>query len=74
MPTETLTAEYAETTASIIEERPDTPYNELTLDEKLIRLIKLRNIPVIEVDLDENGNIFVDKDKDPDLYDWAVNG
>jgi DNA-damage-inducible protein J len=45
-----------------------------TLDEQLVAAIKAKNIPVIDFDVDENGNIFVDKDKDPALYDWAVNG
>ena len=45
-----------------------------TLDEQLIAAIEAKNIPVIDLDVDENGNIFVDPDKDPDLYDWAVNG
>ncbi|GHU51277.1 hypothetical protein AGMMS49975_04180 [Clostridia bacterium] len=74
MPTETLTAEYNKTTESIVEERPDTPYDELTLDEKIIRQIKWLKLPVRKLDVDENGHIIVDKDKDPDLYDWAVNG
>ncbi|MCL2049369.1 MAG: hypothetical protein FWG87_11665 [Defluviitaleaceae bacterium] len=46
----------------------------LALDEQLIAAIEAKNIPVIELDVDENGNIFVDPDKAPDLYNWAVNG
>ena len=47
-----------------------------TLDEQLTELIKakVKNKPSIKVDVDENGHILVDKDKDPALYDLAVNG
>jgi len=40
----------------------------------LERYNELHNIPIIELDVDENGNIIVDKDLHPELYDWVVNG
>jgi DNA-damage-inducible protein J len=40
------------------------------LKEALVR----KGIPVITLEDDGNGNAFIDKDKYPDLYDWAVNG
>ena len=60
----------------IIAERriPFQPQSSLTLDEQIIAAIKKKNIPHIRLDCDENGNILIDKDKHPDLYDWAVNG
>ena len=36
--------------------------------------VKRKNIPHKTIDVDSNGHIIVDKDKDPELYDWAVNG
>jgi DNA-damage-inducible protein J len=41
---------------------------------QLQEIIKQKNIPSIDVEVNEKGHILVDKDKDPDLYDWAVNG
>ena len=43
-------------------------------NEQILEIIKRKNIPHKTVDIDENGNIIVDKNKDPELYDWAVNG
>ena len=42
--------------------------------EQLLAAIKNKNIPHKAVEVDTNGHIIVDKDKDPELYDWAVNG
>ena len=44
-------------------------YGELALD-----IIKRKNIPHKAVEVNAEGRIIVDKDKDPELYDWAVNG
>ena len=44
-------------------------YGDIVLD-----LIKKKNIPIKTVEINAEGHIIVDKDKDPDLYDWAVNG
>lgn len=47
---------------------------EKTLDEQLIEAINKKNIPTITLEADENGNIIIDKELHPDIYDWAVNG
>jgi DNA-damage-inducible protein J len=60
----------------IIKERrlPFQPESALTLDEQLMEAIRRKNIPHKDVAVNTDGHIVVDKDKDPDLYDWAVNG
>ena len=60
----------------IITERriPFQPSSGLSLDEQLTAAIKKKNIPEVVLDFDENGNIVIDKNKHPELYDWAVNG
>ena len=45
-----------------------------TLDEQLLAAIKRKNIPNKILEVNAEGHIIVDKDKDPELYDWAVNG
>jgi len=40
----------------------------------LLDLIKRKNIPNVTLLADENGHAYIDKEKHPDLYDWAVNG
>ncbi|MCL1809139.1 MAG: hypothetical protein FWG42_05115 [Clostridiales bacterium] len=42
--------------------------------ELLLAAIERKGIPSIALPLDENGNAYIDKEKHPDLYDWAVNG
>jgi len=42
--------------------------------ERLLDAIKRKNIPHKTVEVNAEGHIIVDKDKDPELYDWAVNG
>jgi hypothetical protein len=42
--------------------------------EQILELIKRKNIPNITLPPDEKGNAFIDKERYPDLYDWAVNG
>ena len=44
------------------------------LDEQLHAAFRNRNYPKTVLETNENGNIIVDKDKDPQLYDFAVNG
>ncbi|MCL2754801.1 MAG: type II toxin-antitoxin system VapB family antitoxin [Oscillospiraceae bacterium] len=41
---------------------------------KVSEFIKTKNIPHKSVEVNSLGHIIVDKDKDPELYDWAVNG
>jgi addiction module RelB/DinJ family antitoxin len=42
--------------------------------QQLHDIIKRKNIPHKTVEVNAEGHIIVDKDKDPELYDWAVNG
>jgi len=60
----------------IIAERrlPFQPVVNLTLDEQIIEAALENNPEEVELPVDENGNIIIDKDKYPELYDWAVNG
>jgi len=44
------------------------------LEEQLTAAIAKRNIPRVQLEADENGYAIVDKDKHPEIYDWAVNG
>ena len=45
-----------------------------TYGEQMLDLIRRKNIPRKSVEVNAYGNIIADKDKDPELYDWAVNG
>jgi len=60
----------------IIAERrlPFQPSLAQTYGNQLRDLIKQRGIPNVTLTADENGHAFIDKEKHPDLYDWAVNG
>lgn len=60
----------------IIAERrlPFQPTLAQTYGEQALDIIKRKNIPNITLEADENGNAYIDKEKHPDLYDWAVNG
>jgi len=60
----------------IIAERrlPFQPVVAPTLEEQLTAAIKKKNIPRVKLEADENGYAIVDKDKHPEIYDWAVNG
>ena len=42
-----------------------------TNGEQLLAAIKRKNIPHKSVDVNAEGHIIADKDKDPELYDWA---
>ncbi|MCL2420749.1 MAG: type II toxin-antitoxin system RelB/DinJ family antitoxin [Defluviitaleaceae bacterium] len=42
--------------------------------EQLLAAIKHKNISNITLPADENGHALIDKEKHPELYDWAVNG
>ena len=45
-----------------------------TNGERLIDAVKRKNIPHKSVEVNAQGHIIADKDKDPELHDWAVNG
>ncbi|MCL1903051.1 MAG: type II toxin-antitoxin system RelB/DinJ family antitoxin [Oscillospiraceae bacterium] len=53
---------------------PFQPSIKATLDEQLSETIKKSKPKKIDVTFDKNGNILIDKDLHPELYDWAVNG
>jgi len=60
----------------IIAERrlPFQPLVAPTLEELLTAAIAKKNIPKVKLEADENGNAIVDKDKHPEIYEWALNG
>lgn len=60
----------------VIAERrlPFQPDKSISLEDQLEAAIKAKNIPNITLPADENGNAYIDKEKYPELYDWAVNG
>ena len=45
-----------------------------TYGKQLLDMLKQKDIPNISLPADENGHAYIDKEKHPDLYDWAVNG
>jgi DNA-damage-inducible protein J len=45
-----------------------------TAGEQLLAAIQRKNIPNITLPADENGHALIDKEKHPELYDWAVEG
>ena len=53
---------------------PFPPSVKSTLDEQLANAIRKSNPKKVDIGFDKNGNILVDKDLHPELYDWAVNG
>ena len=43
--------------------------------EMLVReMIASGKVEAVDYDANEKGQVIIDKDKDPDMYDWAVNG
>ena len=60
----------------IIAERrlPFQPVVAQTYGEQVLDIIKRKNIPHKAVEVNPEGHIIIDKNKDPELYDWAVNG
>ena len=60
----------------IISERrlPFQPTEAEAYGKQLLDIIKQKNIPHKTVEVNAEGHILVDKDNDPELYDWAVNG
>jgi DNA-damage-inducible protein J len=47
---------------------------EQDIERQLIAAIEKMDIPVKRFKSDGKGNIIVDKDDDPEDYDWGVNG
>jgi len=60
----------------IIAERrlPFQPAVNLTLDEQIVAAALKSEPKKVELMADADGNILVDKEKNPEIYDWAVNG
>ena len=59
----------------IVERRlPFQPEPLPPLDEKLIRTLQNKKMQIVELESDGKGNIIIDKKKDPELYDWGING
>jgi predicted DNA-binding antitoxin AbrB/MazE fold protein len=42
--------------------------------DSILEIINNKNIPHKTININAKGHIIVDKDKDAELYDWAVNG
>jgi DNA-damage-inducible protein J len=53
---------------------PFQPVAALSLDERITAAVLKHNPNRISLPLDDNGNVLIDKDEHPDVYDWAVNG
>jgi len=53
---------------------PFQPTAAQTYGEQVLELIKKKNIPHKTIEVNSKGHIIADKEKDPELYDWAVNG
>ena len=60
----------------IIAERrlPFQPVVNSTLDEQITAAALKKSSKNVDLSLDKNGNIIVDKKKHPDIYNWVVNG
>ena len=53
---------------------PFQPAVNPTLDEQIAYTVIKNTSKKIELEADKDGNILVDKEQHPDVYDWAVNG
>jgi DNA-damage-inducible protein J len=60
----------------IIAERrlPFQPIITPTLDEQLVALLERTPAREYTLDLNDKGELLIDKDSHPELHDWAVNG
>jgi DNA-damage-inducible protein J len=59
----------------IMERRlPFQPASGITLDEQIQAVALKQNPKRVTLQTDESGNVIIDKDMHPDIYDWAVNG
>jgi len=47
---------------------------EQTIDEQIVSAALKSNPKKINLTADADGNIIIDKGKNPEVYDWAVNG
>jgi len=53
---------------------PFQPTVNFTLDEQIITAAIKRNPKMVELKIDSDDNIHIDKENNPEVYDWAVNG
>ncbi|MCL2109742.1 MAG: hypothetical protein FWH20_10405 [Oscillospiraceae bacterium] len=53
---------------------PIQPANLSPDEQRLAKLIESLDTPVIDLETDEKGNLVIDREKYPHVYDWAVNG
>ena len=53
---------------------PFQPAAALSLDEQIVAAALKRNPKRVTLPTDANGNVVIDKEKHPDIYEWAVNG
>ena len=53
---------------------PFRPSVKPTMDEQLIAALEKKPVQEYTLDVDEHGNLIIDKDLNPELFDWAVNG
>jgi len=53
---------------------PFQPSAALSFDEQIIAAALKRTPKRVALASDENGNVIIDKEKHPDIYDWAMNG
>jgi DNA-damage-inducible protein J len=60
----------------IITERrlPFQPVVALSLDEQIVAAALKKKPKRVLLPTDENGNVIIDKEKHPDIYEWALNG
>ena len=60
----------------IITERrlPFQPTSSLSLDEEIRTAALKRNPKRVALQTDDDGNVIVDRDKNPDIYEWVENG
>ena len=47
------------------------PQNPLSQQELIEAALLRKGTPIVTLEADEHGNIIIDKEKHPDLYDWA---
>ena len=50
------------------------PVRAQTYGEQALDIFRRKNIPHKTVEVNAKEHIIIDKDKDPELYDWALNG
>jgi len=51
-----------------------TDVEERILNKQLSEALLKNNPETVKLEVDSNGNIIVDPDLHPDLYDWVING